>query len=109
MTGMSDPSTSVIPGRQTPYGTLGPLPDLEPGTPAFVRRISEVAEHDAPDLLRLLDASGIVIGRRVEIAGTRAAAAAISVRAGRATGPLGTSVARSIWVEPEAGMTANRT
>jgi DtxR family Mn-dependent transcriptional regulator len=102
------PHGNVIPGRETPYGTLVPLPDLEPGTPAFVRRISEVAEHDAPDLLRLLDASGIVTGRRVEIAGTRSAGA-ISVRVGRETVALGTSVARSIWVEPEPAAVASRT
>jgi DtxR family Mn-dependent transcriptional regulator len=101
------PHGNVIPGRETPYGTLVALPDLEPGMPAFVRRISEVAEHDAPDLLRLLDASGIVTGRRVEIAGARSAGA-ISVRVGRETVALGTSVARSIWVEPEPAVDASR-
>lgn len=95
------PHGNVIPGRQAPYDTLVPLPDLEPGTPAFVRRISEVAEHDAPDLLRLLDASGVVTGRRVQVAGSRTAADAITVRVGARTIALGTAVARAIWVEPE--------
>lgn len=96
------PHGNVIPGRPTPYGSLVALPDLEPGTPAHVRRISEVAEHDAPDLLRLLDASGVVTGTRVLVDGARSAAGAISVRVGGQTIALGTAVARSIWVEPEA-------
>ena len=95
------PHGNVIPGRTAPYGPLIPLPDLEPGTLATVRRISEVAEHDAPDLLRLLDASGVVTGRRVRVSRTRAAAGAISVQVGRRTIALATPVARSIWVEPE--------
>jgi len=96
------PHGNVIPGRTAPYGTLIPLPDLEPGTSAFVRRISEVAEHDASDLLRLLDASGVLTGTMVRVTTTRAAAGAISVEVGRGqTIALGTAVARSIWVEPE--------
>ncbi len=95
------PHGNVIPGREAPYGPLVALADLEPGTPALVRRISEVAEHDAPDLLRLLDESGLVTGRRVQVAATRASTGAISVRVGRRQVALSTEVARSIWVEPE--------
>lgn len=94
------PHGNVIPGRAAPYGALIPLPDLEPGTWAFVRRISEVAEHDAADLLRLLDASGVLTGTRVRVT-TTAAAGAISVEVGPGTIALGTTVARAIWVEPE--------
>jgi DtxR family Mn-dependent transcriptional regulator len=48
------PHGNVIPGRRAPYGVLVALADLEPGTSATVRRISEVAEHDAPALLSML-------------------------------------------------------
>jgi DtxR family Mn-dependent transcriptional regulator len=95
------PHGNVIPGRRPPYGSLVSLADLEPDTPALVRRISEVAEHDAPDLLRLLDASDVVTGNRVEVVGARSAADAVAVKVGRRTIALGTDVARSIWVEPE--------
>jgi DtxR family Mn-dependent transcriptional regulator len=94
------PHGNVIPGRAAPYGVLTSLADLEPGTPAVVRRISEVAEHDAPDLLRLLDESGVVTGRRVEVAATRASTGAISLKVGRNQIALATEVARAIWVEP---------
>jgi DtxR family Mn-dependent transcriptional regulator len=94
------PHGNVIPGRTAPYGTLVSLADLEPSTWAHVRRISEVAEHDAPDLLRLLHSSGIVIDTKVQVAGTRGTTGAVSVRAGRRTMALGTEVARAIWVEP---------
>lgn len=102
---LGNPSTcphgNVIPGREAPYGTLTSLADLEPSTPAHVRRISEVAEHDAPDLLRLLHSSGIAIGTLVQVTGARGTTGAVSLRAGRRTMALGTDVARSIWVESE--------
>ena len=95
------PHGNVIPGREAPYGKLISLADLEPNTPAHVRRISEVAEHDAPDLLRLLHSSGVAIGTRVQVTGARGTTGAVSVRAGRQTMAFSTEVARSIWVEVE--------
>lgn len=95
------PHGNVIPGREAPHGTLISLADLEPDTPAYVRRISEVAEHDAPDLLRLLHSSGVAIGTRVTVTGARSTTGAVSIRAGRRTMAFGTEVARSIWVETE--------
>jgi DtxR family Mn-dependent transcriptional regulator len=95
------PHGNVIPGRPAPYGRLTSLADLEPETPAFVRRISEVAEHDAPNLLRLLHDAEVGIGTRVRVSGARGTTGAISLRTGRRTIAFGTEVARSIWVEPE--------
>jgi Fe2+ transport system protein FeoA len=89
----------VIPGRTAPYGELVALSDLEPGTPAIVQRISEVAEHDAPALLELLNDAGVVVGKRVTVAGSKDAGA-ISVRIGKRAIALGTTIGRSIWVEP---------
>jgi hypothetical protein len=66
-----------------------------------VRRISEVAEHDAPDLLRELDAYGLVTGARIVVSGADASVQAIPVDVGGRTRPIGTNVGRLIWVELE--------
>src|SRR4029450_4906529 len=72
------------------------------GVPARVRRISEVAEHDAPDLLRELDAYGLVTGARIEVRGGDASVQGSPVDVGGVTRPIGTNVGRLIWVEPES-------
>ncbi|HUF59108.1 MAG TPA: metal-dependent transcriptional regulator [Actinomycetota bacterium] len=95
------PHGNVIPGREPPYGELVPLADLEPGVPAMVRRVSEVAEHDAPDLLRELDAYGLVTGARITVTDADESVQAVPVEVGNKTRPIGTEVARLIWVEPE--------
>ena len=95
------PHGNVIPGRVAPYGTLVALSDLEPGTFAIVRRISEVAEHDAPQLLRQLDANGLVTGARVRVADRDTGAGALPVEVAGRTMALGTALAGLIWVEEE--------
>jgi len=99
------PHGNVIPGRTAPYGDLVALSDLEPGVPAHVRRISEVAEHDAPELLRELHAYGVVTGARVSVAGADPSVQAIPVQVDGRTRPIGTQIGRFIWVElePAAG------
>jgi DtxR family Mn-dependent transcriptional regulator len=96
------PHGNVIPGRSAPYGTLVALADLEPGQAAVVRRISEVAEHDAPQILRLLEAAEVVPGTRVEIDDAGAGLGAVSLRIGDEVVPLGLDVARLVWAEPES-------
>ena len=96
------PHGNVVPGREAPYGKLVALSDLQPGVPARVRRISEVAEHDAPDLLRELDAYGLVTGARIVVSGADASVQAIPVDVGGVTRPIGTNVGRLIWVEQES-------
>lgn len=95
------PHGNVVPGREPPYGELIALADLEPGTPARVRRVSEVAEHDAPELLRELDAYGLVTGARITISDADRSVQAVPVEVGGTTRPIGTEVARLIWVELE--------
>jgi DtxR family Mn-dependent transcriptional regulator len=95
------PHGNVIPGRDAPYGTLIALADLEPGRWARIRRISEVAEHDAPDLLSFLHEEELFIGTRVRVEGSSETSGAVAIRAGRRSVALGTDTARSIWVEPE--------
>jgi DtxR family Mn-dependent transcriptional regulator len=96
------PHGNLIPGREPPYGELIALADLEPGTPATVQRVSEVAEHDAPDLLRELDAYGLVTGARIMVTDADRSVQAIPVEVGGTTRPIGTGVGRLIWVEPES-------
>lgn len=95
------PHGNVIPGRKAPYGKLVPLAELPAGVKARVRRISEVAEHDAPDLLRRLDGHGLVTGAEVVVAPDGSSDDAITVDIGDRTMALGMSTAHLIWVEPE--------
>jgi DtxR family Mn-dependent transcriptional regulator len=95
------PHGNLIPGREPPYGELIALADLEPGRPATVQRVSEVAEHNAPDLLRELDAYGLVTGARITVTDADRSVQAVPVEVGGKTRPIGTGVARLIWVEPE--------
>jgi DtxR family Mn-dependent transcriptional regulator len=94
------PHGNVIPGRPVPYGELAALADLEPGARATVRRISEVAEHDAPQLLRQLEAFGLVPGAEVTIGEGGADLGAVAVMVEDDTVALGLDVARLVWAEP---------
>jgi DtxR family Mn-dependent transcriptional regulator len=93
------PHGNVIPGREPPYGELVALADLPPHTPAHVRRVSEVAEHDAPQLLRQLLSYGLVTGAAVNVADVHDSIGAVPVEIGGRTMALGTKVAGLIWVE----------
>ncbi|MEA2616385.1 MAG: DtxR family transcriptional regulator, Mn-dependent transcriptional regulator [Chloroflexota bacterium] len=93
------PHGNTIPGRPPRLHELIALADLEPNTPARIARISEVAEHEAPELLRLLDTHGLVPGAEVEIAEMDGGAGALAVSVGGHHVALGTSKARAIWVE----------
>jgi DtxR family Mn-dependent transcriptional regulator len=97
------PHGNVIPGRKPPYGRLVQLARLGPGKAAHVRRISEMAEHDAPQLLRQLESYGLVTGARVVLEDTDPSVEALSVVVDGTTRPIGTAVAELIWVEPEQG------
>lgn len=93
------PHGNVIPGRTAPYGVLVALADLEPGTSATVRRISEVAEHDAPALLSMLAEHAIHEGSEVTVATSDVGPGevALSVRGEPFT--LALDAAQLIWVE----------
>jgi DtxR family Mn-dependent transcriptional regulator len=100
---MGSPSTcphgNVIPGRDAHYGVLVALADLEPGIPATVRRISEVAEHEAPALLAMLAEHGIHEGSEVRVVESNVGPndVALSVAGEELTLSLG--AAQLIWVE----------
>ena len=96
------PHGNVIPGRKPPYGKLISLAELAPGVPAHIRRISEVAEHDAPDLLRDLRDYGLTTGKEITLASGSGGMDALPVQIGDQIRPIGTGVAGLIWVEPTA-------
>lgn len=100
------PHGNPIPGRVPGYGKLVALSDLLPGIPARVRRISEVAEHEARPLLTTLADHGIAEGTEVEIACVDATT--LSVRSGGASFALPTASARWIWVDQPTAATASR-
>lgn len=93
------PHGNIIPGRQAPYGELVALDSLASGEKAVVRRISEVAEHEAPNLLRQLESCGIVPGVTLEMGSDDSGLGAIPVTIKDKSLALGAEVARSIWVE----------
>lgn len=92
------PHGNVIPGRAAPYGVLVALAGLEPGTAAVVRRISEVAEHEAPSLLTTLAGHAISEGTLVTLVGA-GEDDSLTVRVGSRPLELARAAAASIWVE----------
>jgi len=92
------PHGNAIPGRVPGYGELVALVELHPGAAAPIRRISEVAEHEARALLTTLADHGIAEGTEVEVVG--ADATTLSVRCGGDPFALPAESARWIWVEP---------
>lgn len=93
------PHGNAIPGREAPYGVLVALADLETGTPAIVRRISEVAEHEAPALLSMLAEHSIHEGSEVRVTQFDVAPDEVALSVGGEPFSLSLEAARLIWVE----------
>jgi DtxR family Mn-dependent transcriptional regulator len=92
------PHGNVIPGRQPPKGRpLVRLTELEPGERARIARISEVAEHEAPQLLAVLGNAGLVPGVEITVEG-RAGDGCRVVAHERAL-TLEPGMAAAVWVE----------
>lgn len=72
--------------------------ELEPGVPAVISRISEVAENEAPQLRRLLEVERLKPGVQVEVRREAGAEVLTVVVAGPQTA-RGLRAARSVWVE----------
>jgi len=93
------PHGNVVPGRVAPYGVLVALADLEPGTPATVRRISEVAEHEAPALLSMLTEHSIKEGSEVKMTDAAPQPNEVAITVAGAPLILSMEAAQLIWVE----------
>ena len=94
------PHGNVIPGRDIPYGVLVALADLEPEVPAIVRRISEVAEHDAPALLSMLADHAIHEGSEVRVIESDVGPSEVALTVAGNELVLSLDAARLIWVQP---------
>jgi DtxR family transcriptional regulator, Mn-dependent transcriptional regulator len=93
------PHGNVIPGRDAHYGVLVALADLAPGTPATVRRISEVAEHDAPTLLSMLADHAIHEGSEVHVIESNVGPNDVALILAGTELTLSLEAARLIWVQ----------
>lgn len=93
------PHGNVIPGREAPYGQLVALAELEPRTLATIRRISEVAEHEARMLLSTLAEHAIKEGSEVAVSQMNLEADEVKVVIGGRPLMLTSAAARLIWVE----------
>jgi DtxR family Mn-dependent transcriptional regulator len=93
------PHGNPIPGRTPTYGDLIALADLAPGVRARVRRISEVAEHEARALLTTLADHGIAEGTEVEVVAADEEPDALCVLNDGRSFSVSLAAAQWIWVE----------
>jgi DtxR family Mn-dependent transcriptional regulator len=93
------PHGNPIPGRQPDYGTLVPLVTVPDQTSVKVRRISEVAEHEARPLLKRLSAVGIKEGSDVAIVSRDGTDGDLTIVVDAMSSALPVEAARWIWVD----------
>ncbi len=93
------PHGNPIPGVEQPAGRLHCLGGLEPGRHAKIGRISEVAEHEAPELLTLLYAAGLTPGTEVIVGNRHVSGNGVVVEVGDRVHQLPDWAASAIWVE----------
>ena len=96
------PHGNAIPGRQAPYGQLTALAALPVGAPATIRRISEVAEHDARELLTMLAEHEIAEGTVVQVSEPASSPDEIAALVDGKRVMLSMAAAQLIWVEVAA-------
>ncbi|HSP65436.1 MAG TPA: metal-dependent transcriptional regulator [Candidatus Deferrimicrobium sp.] len=92
------PHGNVIPGRRAPPGRpMQRLVELASGVESRVFRISEVAEHDAPQLLAVLHDGGVVPQARIRVAERGEGQLRLVVEGHPVV--LSEGVAAAVWVE----------
>jgi DtxR family Mn-dependent transcriptional regulator len=92
------PHGNVIPGRRAPPGRpMQRLIELPAGVESRVFRISEVAEHDAPQLLAVLHDGGVVPQARIRVAERGEGQLRLIVEGHPVV--LSEGVAAAVWVE----------
>lgn len=93
------PHGNLIPGRDAPYGELMALASVESWRPVTVRRISEVAEHEARDFLAKLAQHGICEGSVVTLVDGSPPVGDLQVSIGDRTFLMSRREASLVWVE----------
>ncbi|MEX2446341.1 MAG: metal-dependent transcriptional regulator [Dehalococcoidia bacterium] len=93
------PHGNPIPGVDAPPRPERALGTLDEGERSKVRRISEVAEHEAPDLLRFLGEHGFHVGVEVEAVSVSRGAGTLTVRVGDQEVSLSLEVANKVWID----------
>jgi DtxR family Mn-dependent transcriptional regulator len=93
------PHGNPIPGAADDGKTERALRDLPPGARSRIRRVSEVAEHETPQLLNFLDSSALKLGAQVKSIAVNAGAGTLTVEVGGRQVAMSLQVAGKIWVE----------
>jgi DtxR family transcriptional regulator, Mn-dependent transcriptional regulator len=93
------PHGNPIPGRGVIPSDLVRLDRMPSGAPAVVVRISEVAEHEAPQLLRLLHELSVTPGRTMTV---RRLGQVLGIDVEGEAIELDRGAARAVWVAPAA-------
>lgn len=93
------PHGNEIPGRSASPDRLVCLADLPPGRGGEVSRISEVAEHEAPQMLGALHRLGLTPGRRVTV--VSGDGDLVVERDGERV-EVTRALSRAVWVAPDA-------
>ena len=94
------PHGNPIPGYAQPNPDEVRLSGLQPGAAALVSRISEVAEREAPMLLRYLLERRLVPGTRLEVLEVDPVGRTLRLRVARREVTLSHETAAKIWVAP---------
>ena len=93
------PHGNPIPGAHVDGMGERALRDLPPGSKSRIRRVSEVAEHETPQLLTFLAESGLRLGAAVTSKEVNAGAGTLTVDVGGQPVAMSLEVAGKIWVE----------
>lgn len=92
------PHGNPIPGVEAPRFLERALSSLPTGETSHLQRISEVAEHEAPELLRFLGEHGFHLGVAMTTLDVSQAAGTVTVHVGDRDVTLSLEVAGKIWV-----------
>lgn len=93
------PHGNPIPGAAQDGHRERSLRLLEPREKSRIRRVSEVAEHETPQLLTFLADSGLGLGAEVQCLEVNQGAGTLTVKVGAKTVPMSLEVAGKIWVD----------
>jgi DtxR family Mn-dependent transcriptional regulator len=93
------PHGNPIPGVDGARRPERALSSLGPGERARLVRISEVAEHEAPDLLSFLGENGFTLGGEMEVMDVSRGAGTVTVTVKDRPVAMSLEVAQKIWVD----------